>query len=271
MKNRKIIILLGLLFAAMIFFEGMALEEEMTLEELVITYLALGRPQFYSEYVLDILQDLLPIFVAEICFGTWIYRHYCDGAAYYFSRLEKRSRWFLLEALRMVPEVVLFFAGYELLSVAALYFYGGVTWTKAGTVLLICNILLDGLYVSAFACLINILAIRLGSQMASIAVIAFQSACTGVIMLFETRLSIYGNWSFLWKFNPVFQLILSWHSPGIWKLAVDNLYTTEEQSVHFPPEFSLVYLLLCNAVVIVAGCIFVEHQDVGLENKEEQI
>ena len=43
----------------------------------------------------------MPLFLFQIFYGTYIYRHFCSASIYFFSRCCSRTRWFLKEALTL--------------------------------------------------------------------------------------------------------------------------------------------------------------------------
>ena len=43
----------------------------------------------------------MPLFLFQIFYGSYIYRHFCSASIYFFSRCCSRTRWFLKEALTL--------------------------------------------------------------------------------------------------------------------------------------------------------------------------
>lgn len=232
-------IILVILFAGKNILYGI-MADAFDLDLYTLQVITFGTPRNTSSDLLNLLVNLFPVFICEFLFGLTIYRHFCTGAVYYFCRQENRIHWFAAE-IRSLAAAILFFT----ISWFGLSWIGGVLIAGEATAtsifLLLEAFILFILYLFLWSVIMNLCNIFLGSQMAGVAVFAFQIFCLFSVLL------VVGN-NRLFTLNPITNLILSWHS-----LPETQAEFETGLVINFPLCFSVLYESLLIAIVLVIG------------------
>ncbi|MFP3156469.1 hypothetical protein LQZ18_19030 [Lachnospiraceae bacterium ZAX-1] len=257
------IYLLALAIACMkiISISSMSVEFEITLYE--INMLGLGNPYFIPGYMMLLITDLFPVFIIQFLEGIAIYRHFCTGSVYYFSRQESRRKWFLEECGKMAARIGIYFSIYLITSVMIPFLWFRPKASLEVFAALFYILAYYILYTIFIAIWINIFSILFGSQMGLSIVYGIQLVFVAILLLFEHTVSLQGIGVWLLKLNPLANIILAWHSSNHILKGWIGAYPIE-----FDLNISILYLGLLVAVSLLAGAFIVEGQDISLQNRE---
>lgn len=94
----------------------------------VIKYLAFGQFEIGKGYVIFFLKQYFPYLVFQAIWGTYLYRRFCTGSIYYFSRMERRGSWYRKEAGKLFLMIGIFFIAYLLATMAVIGMKYGMTF-----------------------------------------------------------------------------------------------------------------------------------------------
>lgn len=230
-----------------------------------------GFSEFYlhSTGLAVFLQWYLSILLFQVLFGTFIYRHFCSASVYYFSRCERRVRWFLKEAVSLYPFAIL----HLLIMVFSGTFVIGLTSSvrfDAGSFWLLGYYLaIHSLWLFLTTMLINIVAIKMRSGGAFVIASGIQIFLASIYAYWgENRkfdeIPLSNRYANLLKANPLSHLVLNWHSSGIKSLnGTINIFEMEFEFIE-----SIALYLFLSVLLIAIGCVVVKRQEFIVINIE---
>ncbi len=217
---------------------------------------------FSAVYILEFAVKLTPMLVLEMFIGIELYQHFCTAGVFVFSRCINRDRWYWREILFVGGKVFLFhvvsMAAVIVTSVARLE----VKWDAMGMVLFVYHLLIFALWSMAMTVLVNILALKFGSSISFIIVMAIQAAGTALLWLgsmFEDG-TLEQEAALIW--NPAAHLVLGWQKSIFWQLDPQPAYP------NFYLEATLFFLLLLNVAVLFLGVVMVNRQELVVSDYE---
>lgn len=228
----------------------------------IIRYLSFGEFQIGKGYVFFLLKNLFPYMIFQALWGMYIYRHFCTGSVYYFSRLQNRSQWYWKEAGKLFGCVVFFLIIYLFSCTMTISIFNPVTVDTFGVWFSLYYLLIQSLWLFAMVLLTNLLAIKWGSEKGYMVVTGVVFSCVSYFVLLEEVLDFSDGEYLMWKallvkINPLSHIVLKWHSCGI--EYVDR--NMRELPFDFSIWSSLVLLLLVVAVSLRQGKKIVQNQE----------
>lgn len=215
--------------------------------------------------LLEFCMRLFPVFLCCAYTGIQMYRYYCRASIYIFSRISRRTGWFLKEFLILLGSAALFEAVFlaSALLTAAIRFQ--VSVRTEGLVLCLWHLVIYTLWITAMSCLVTVLAVRLGSA-------AAYTVTAGLQFLFIAAMSPLNRISDdtvrtgrILAWNPMARLVAGWQSSRLPAL---------NGELHSPyPGItlsgSLLYVgIICLACAAAAGFV-VRFHDLIMTNSEE--
>jgi hypothetical protein len=237
----------------------------MVMEDLVVGYLGLAKPAFVDGYLTLLALDMFPIIFIQLVCGTYIYKHFFMATAYYFTRQGNKSIWFLKEAKRLF---------FFILSIVTLYICGstlmmlivGVKLDDLVNVILLdfFIIILFTLYTYIYSLIINLVSIFAGSQNGFVLVYSIQMFFVFILLIHEKIGCSEGIGGFLFKINPISNLIISFHST---KAGFDK--NINMLNMNFELGYSVIYFLVMAFAVICASMYILKNIDLSIQNREE--
>jgi hypothetical protein len=247
-------------------------------------YLGLRKTIYFSDIIIEFgfpipsmeMVDLMrmsmsffPLFLFQMLFGTYIYRHFCSASVYYLSRCENRVTWFLKEVLSLYPFMILYIVIMVLVGTLVAEIANQVIYDRESLLLFIYYILIHSLWLFITTLLMNIIAIKLDSGLAFIFTVGIQLSFILLILfsadLFPLDDKLYGvRNSILLQLNPASHLVLYWHSSFIETL--DNRINS--LNIQFDLNRSVILFILLSVIIVVIGTIIVKKQDLILTNNE---
>lgn len=232
-------------------------------EHFLIYEMGLGKPAFLPSHMVKLITDLFPIFIIEFIEGISIYKHMCSGGVYYFSRQSNRRRWFYKEVLQLALRVACYILTYFLAETLVVVGCFRGTLSLAAISLLVYLILYALTYAVLFALGINLLSVLAGSQIGLTIVYCIQLAFMAVLLLYDTEMKLKGIGLWIFRLNPIANVIFTWHSTqGTLKPYV-NLY-----QINFDLNSSILYFAAGSVLLIFIGAMLVDRQDIALINRE---
>lgn len=236
-------------------------ETELLLSDIILVF-GFSDVEIILVYIIDLSIKLLPFFLYQIVFGTYIYQHFCSASVFYFSRCPNRIKWFVIESVKLYMIAFI----YPLLMVVSATGMASITnhiiFDGTSFLLLFYYVLVHSLWLFLTAILINIIAVKLDSSFGFIIVVSLQLACVSLLLLWENVWPLVDSPDvvkhvLLLKFNPISHLILSWHSSSFTELN-DRLNYFQ---IDFSLNTSVVVFLLMSVVVVGFGAYVVKNQE----------
>ena len=95
-KTVLIALIVGIVCVGTGFFEL----EYVSLSKIILSN-AFNGVDFYPQYISMFTLSYSPLFVFQVIFATYIYKHFCSASIYFFSRNANRINWFLREVVKI--------------------------------------------------------------------------------------------------------------------------------------------------------------------------
>lgn len=215
------------------------------LAESIFGRLQVGNSRSYTL----IIEKMFYILVFNMLFGTYIYKNFLVSSVYLFSRLKNRKTWLY----RKVFELFLLAGCYTLLFLGTLLFLCiyqssyGVEGTTINMLVLLWGVIT--LFLTFVTLIINLLAIRLGSNVAFIIVYIFLILLVTLALFMRSIPSVIEN-PYLLLLNPVAAIILNMIDQG---------------NMQF---IGIIYFCMLNVIVIVFGAQYINRMDIALTDNE---
>ncbi|SFR81680.1 hypothetical protein [Anaeromicropila populeti] len=233
----------------------------------LIFVLSFYKPIFYITAIMEMVAKLIPAFLFQIIYGTYIYRHFCSAGIYFFSRCSNRRKWFLKEALKLYGYSVLYLFTMTSASTAFCLINFEVHFDKGSLYLVICFLIIYSLWYYIAALSINIIAIVAGSQYSFVIIAGVQLILTLMLTIFDTWMPFENNVpmnKIILQLNPISHLVISWHSS---KLAyINKLINT--WNINFSFNISFAYLGLIALISTVVGINIINNKQFIITNNE---
>lgn len=257
-----------ILFAAILglamFINSSAAQDSGNLLEYMIEIAGLANPQFTSGYLVLLVMGMIPLFVGEIIFGLHLYSHFCTASVYFFSRQDNRVEWYVKETVCLMGKICIYLLTYLITVFAAGWMVYRDIFPVEGIRILGYILIYFTLYTFIFSILLNAFSVILGSHLAFPILYVIQLILVLSFMLFESEVPQNGVGLWILKYNPISNIIVSWHSSE--RLFPELL---NRLPIKFGLNSSAVYLAALALGASVIGGIIICTQDIALDNKEE--
>lgn len=225
------------------------------------------KPDFFMPVAIDMFLDYIPFFIMQILFGTYLYRHFCSGSIYYFSRCKSRVRWFLEEAVKLYGYIILYILAMLLSRIIFCELSFGINYNPGSLNLFIDFFVIYSLWLFITTLLINLIAIGIGSQNSVVIMSGIQGILIFLIQIFDKLLpfdhnpNLYGK---LLQINPMSHLVMSWHSSKI--DMVNNIGNV--LGISFPFSKTILYFGMSSIILIFIGGMIIKRTQFIVVNKE---
>lgn len=232
----------------------------------------------FSEYILTpnnasyydkLILCFFPSIIFQVISGTEVYRHFCTGAVYYFSRCTNRKKWYIKEIsnLYLISLLYFIFFAFSFTIVFEVLYtikYDGIV----SIYLCFYYLVIFSLWNYIFSLLLNIIAFFLKSSGGFIVSFGVQLLFISFYVIFQEKLyKIYDgdiDAVKILKAIPFSNLIISWHSSANENInSLINIY-----NINFDLNLSVVILVAVAVIVTLIGMIAVEKTDFIYSNKE---
>ena len=221
----------------------------------ILLQLGFGHMEFDISSLVDLSLRLLPFLLFQIYFGSFLFRRFCSASAYFFSRCNHRTRWFLKQSALLYGYVACFLLAMTLAATAVGVFTRQVVFDGSSALLFGSYLLTHSLWLFLTTLGVNIVAIKLGSGAAFQLVAGAQLACVLLLLLWKDVLPLTAEsphlalGGMLLRCNPVAHLVLAWHTSGM--EALDQ--RVGSLGIRFPFYVSVLFLLLLALAVVAVG------------------
>ena len=219
-----------------------AIDNEYFLCSDIISLFGMQEVSYFAQYMSEIIYWFMPLLFFQIFFGTYIYRHFCTASIYFFSRYEKRNRWFTKEIFTLY----MFTCIYLLLMLAAgiivCNVFSVVKFDLYAVKTLFYYIIIYSLYLFVTALAINLVAIIYNSNVAFVVVEGINIFC---IVMFTVTGDFFApdgivleQYEWMLKVNPVYYLVF-------------GMINSESEYLHAASVFMVMAVILVGVGLIV--------------------
>ncbi|MGB8455030.1 MAG: hypothetical protein WCD89_22205 [Anaerocolumna sp.] len=225
------------------------------------------KPFFFITSIIDMCMNYIPLFLLQIIYGTYIYRHFCITSVYFFSRCANRQVWFIKEAIKLYGYIVV----YLLLMIVSGTLFCMVNFRvyfdEGSNYLLFYYMLIFSLWLYITTISINLIAMFIGSNNSTGIIIGVQIILLLLLDVFDSLIPFDNNKienGRLLELNPISHLVMSWHSSRI--LSVNQLANI--LNIDFNFYNSIKYMGTLAIILTIAGCIIIQRVQFIAINKE---
>ena len=267
----------------LIFSDGLLSFSIMRDSTISLTYLilsfGLGAPSFQITSLINLTLDMLPLFLFQLLFGTFLYRHFCTASVYFFSRKPQRIGWFLAQARNLLFLAFLYLLTMLAAGICVASLLYPIQWDSASIILMVYYLTINTLWLFLAVLTINLVAIKLGSNTSFAIIGCFQLICLSSLILWKnvfqqedsSQVLLYSR---ILQLNPISHLVLGWHSSFL--TDIDNIINHYQLDVTFAMplqvsfdlNYSVLAFLFLSAVLLAVGCKVIHTQDLMINNLE---
>lgn len=237
----------------------------------IVSKIAFGTVGLDSQYIPDFLYSMIPIIIFQILYGAYLYQHFCTASVYYFSRCMNRTKWFLYESVKLFFDTFLYQFVYWFFAGILTVLIHSIQINKEEFILFLITFIINIFWIFTTTLMVNILSIKTNLVTGFGIVFGWEAFCIAIYSSMESLFlsnlqdSKKNLFFFLWKWNPISQLVIKWHSSCNDKIdAMINFY-----SISFDLLWSVAYLIIFCIIVMVCG-ILVIHKIELLGNGREE-
>ena len=210
---------------------------------------------------------MFPNYIFIMIFGTHLYNHFCTASVYVFTRQANRLTWYVKEAFQLLIYTFCFQVLTAVSVVLIACFRYEVTWNSAGFILLLLHVVLHSFWVFSLTLLMNLVAMKLGSNMGFLVVAVVQMGCItliGMMHVVERSKESMNVLNTMILINPITRIIIGWHDSGN-RILSDALYS-RYHVLFF--SHSLVTLGIISLLVVVIGGYVINKHDLLVNDTE---
>lgn len=225
----------------------------------VILHLGFEGIDYQPPQMVRMIFRYMPLLLFQILYSTYIYRHFCSGGLYFFSRNQNRIKWYVTESIKLYGYTVAYLVLMVITGITAAGVFVHVEFERISLIVAGYYLLIHSLFLFVATMAINLLAILFSSNIAFIAVegLCMLEMCiyTGMGEYLEENFILNHPW--LFKLNPIVHLILPLHSSVI--LDVDALININD--MQFDLNASVILYFFTSLIVLYAGCRIVKNYE----------
>lgn len=200
---------------------------------------------------------MLPNYVFEMYLGTELYHHFCTASIYVFSRTPRRVRWYMKEVAGVGVVTLLTQMAQMLVSLLVTELRYQLVVNDSGILLMFFHVAVYTMWFFAGTLLLNLAAIRFGSNHAFLLIGGMQFALTALLELVNLYEVTPQLGRYFLNCNPIAHLVLGWHT-GRWEMLRETLNTPYDGMYM---EGSLLLMLMLCCMVVLYGMYFVWKHD----------
>lgn len=244
-------------------------------DEVTLTYVVLQLSGARGDFAMGssltelvgFMLRMVPNMLVIMVMGSQLYQHFCTASIYVFSRCPSRLAWYGKSLVPLFTHLFLFEGTFVAAAVLAALPKCRITVSAGDVRLLGFHVVIYLLWLFGWVVLTNLIAIKLGSSPAFITVMTVQALCTAALALvnfLERRQMQADIIEWLLCCNPVAHTVLSWHQGAPFeKELAGSRYALN-------PIISLALFFLLDIVIVWAGGILIQRQDLLSENLETE-
>lgn len=221
--------------------------------------------ELHAQALLGFSMRLFPVFLCCAYTGIQMYRYYCRASIYIFSRISRRTGWFLKEFLILLGSAALFEAIFLASAVLTASVRFQVAVSREGIILFLWHFIVYTLWITAMSCLVTVLAVRLGSAAAYTVTAGLQFLFIAAMSPLNRIIDDAVRTGRILAWNPMARLVAGWQSSRLPAL-------NEELHSPYPGltlSGSLLYAGIVCLVCAATACLVVRFHDLIVTNSEE--
>lgn len=210
---------------------------------------------------------MFPNYIFIMIFGTHLYNHFCTASVYVFTRQANRLVWYRKEVFQLLPYTF----GFQVITAVSVVLITccryEVIWNPAGFLLLLLHVVLHSFWVFSLTLIMNLVAMKLGSNIAFLVVAAMQMACItliGMMHIMERSTESMHVLNAMILINPITRIIIGWHGSSNPMLS-DALYS-KYHVLFF--SHSLVTLGIISLLAVALGGYVIKKHDLLVNDTE---
>lgn len=231
----------------------------------IIIQFSFSYVRFDIAQLIDMTMRFLPFILFQICYGALIYHHLCSASIYYFSRCSNRFEWFLKESFVLYLYALVYVIVIVLSATVVASINHSIIIDKASIILFTYYVLIHSGWLFFSTLMINILAVKLNSNVAFSIICSVQTICMFGFRLWDELLPLKVERNvWLLKFNPISHLVLSWHSSKIFEVN-QRIF---DYNLDFDLNISVITMLILSITTVVLGGVIVKKHDLIIFNAE---
>lgn len=255
-------IITGMISVGVGFFDA----ENINLSQILLANTFAGV-DYYPQYISMFTIQYIPLFVFQIFFVTYIYKHFCSASIYYFSRNINRKKWFLKEVAKLYCNVIIYLLTMSVSGIILIRLFSKITFDNSAIIIGLYYILIYSLYLLMTTLAINVISIIFSSNIGFVTVESIILLSISIFFILGNYIKndiITGKYLLILKSNMIANLIFSIHSSKAEN--INALINTK--GINFDLNFSVIYYLVMCLIVIVIGCRIVEKHEFIANSKE---
>lgn len=211
---------------------------------------------------------MTPAWILEIFLGISLYQHFCTASIYVFSRCTNREKWYWKEMFTIGCHVLFFHIFVLCITILTTLLRYPITFDSSGMLLLLYHLILHSLWNYSMIILINLLALKYGSNMAFLTIVISQTigiTLLGIVEVLENFFEITAQTKeLLLKLNPLSHMVLGWQQSFI--IEINNIRSFICEGFYL--ENSLALLVIICIGVLLVGTKIVKKYDLLISDSE---
>lgn len=234
----------------------------------VILLWCFGNTKLLMAEAGNFMMFYFPALFFHVFFGTYIYKHFCSGAIYYFSRCENSSKWFFKECMKLY----LYVAGYLCILISSSMICAVITsHIKIHNDIIpifLYYFLIHSLFLFFTTLCINIVSIIISNSNGFIYIEGVILFCVATFFILGEKMFPEGIVSQdkmpVIIFNPISHIIFSVHSSHVNIINEEiNIY-----NIDFELKNSIILFFILSVIIVIVGRIAVNKHNFIIENFE---
>ena len=210
---------------------------------------------------------MFPSYIFIMIFGTHLYNHFCTASVYVFTRQANRLTWYVKE----VFQLLLYTFCFQIITAVSVVLTAccryEVIWNSAGFLLLLLHVVLHCFWVFSLTLIMNLVAMKLGSNMGFLVVAVVQMGCItliGMMQVVERTAENIQVLNTMILINPITRIIIGWH--GSSNLMLRDALHSRYHVLFF--SHSLVTLGIISLLAVALGGYVIKKHDLLVNDTE---
>ena len=227
----------------------------------IVYKLAFGDVSISIVSISKFLFAWFPLLFFQTVMGNYIYERFCITSVYFFSRCNKKSRWYIIETAKLFCYVMGYVATMLLAAYITTKIFGKVHTDEQGIILVVYYLLIYSLWLFVGTLLINILSIAWDCTKSFFVIISVQLISIAIYGILEEWMDFYKytgsnmeNQIFVLKAIPISNLVLKWHGSDYWGI-------TSGLGILYEFNFSVAILSFCAIFTLGVGIFVIKKHD----------
>ncbi|GHU43444.1 hypothetical protein FACS1894111_09050 [Clostridia bacterium] len=217
--------------------------------ELFMEHLFSGSPSRTTDDIVMNVIGLFEILIFNLIFGTFLYHDLNTNGIYAIARQKGRHTWYFRKVAELFLYTVIWVSGY-LTSVLLLSSYTtSLSIDSVAVTMFVTTLIILTFFAFVITLLINLCAIRFGSNFGFVIVYLALILLTGLAIINE-KIPFLKNLPLLLKLNPMANAVVNWDLSGSKTL------------------FACIYFFAFSLLAVLIGLRYIAKMDIGIQDRE---